>query len=272
VPSPKEKQPDLSTEKRIAKRAAEKATEGLREKILVALLGFVLTGVIGTMLTTWVQQRGWWWQNRVAKIEKDTENAINTYRSASELINSRWHATYRMTRALERQAEGEEWKSARDAFDVADREWALKYTNIAREIDFYIDTPFGIDARDAMQKVWQLTCADYAFQGSGAGTLDNSSARVVLEVINHCHGRMKDEIESLIDKKDGPQTQARAALIALSYRRLDHLYRTNDALRCVIFERALAIRQTVSAESYWGTFFGVTPVVYGQLAGRKGCG
>ena len=268
---------NFKTERRIAKTAAEKATESLREKILVALVGFVLTGVIGTILTTWVQQRGWAWQNRVAKIEKDTENAMATYRSASELINSRWHATYRLTRALERRSSGEEWKVARDAFDAADRDWALRYTNIAREIDFYIDTPFGIEAGETMARVWTLSCTEFALRnGPGRSDkdialLDATSARVVLEVINHCQGRMKDEIDAMIDTRDTASDAQRKALTDLSYRRLDHLFRTNDTLRCVIFERALAIRKMVNAESYWGTFFGIGQVNYEQQKGARGC-
>lgn len=276
--SPQAKPPqNFSTERRIAKTAAEKATETLREKILVALVGFVLTGVIGTILTTWVQQRGWAWQNRVAKIEKDTENAMATYRSASELINGRWHATYRMTRALERKADGEEWKLVKDAFDAADRDWALRYTNIAREIDFYIDTPFGVEAGEAMTRVWTLSCTDFALRnGPGrsekeAALFDASSARVVLEVINHCQGRMKDEIDVLIDTRTTATDAQRKALTELSYRRLDHIYRTNDTLRCVIFERALAIRRMVSAESYWGTFFGFGVLTYDIPKTGRGC-
>jgi hypothetical protein len=262
---------DLTNERRIAKRAAEKATESLRDKILVALVGFVLTGVIGTVLTTWIQQRGWAWQNRVAKIDKDTENAIATYRSTSELINGRWHATYRMTRALERQSEGEEWKAIKDAFDVSDRDWALRFTNIAREIDFYIDTPFGVEAGEKLSKVWELSCADYAFKSTTTAPIDASSARVVLEVINHCHGRMKDELEGLIDKRASTNATERKALTDLSYRRLDHLYKANETLRCVVFERALAIRRTVSAESYWSTFLGIGQVNYVLPSPAKIC-
>jgi hypothetical protein len=272
---------DLTNERRIAKRAAEKATESLRDKILVALVGFVLTGVIGTVLTTWIQQRGWAWQNRVAKIDKDTENAIATYRSTSELINARWHATYRMTRALERQAEGDEWKLVKDAFETSDRDWALRFTNIAREIDFYIDTPFGVEAGEKLSKVWELSCADYALKGAtekatvGKSTavtpIDSSSARVVLEIINHCHGRMKDELEGLIDKRATANLSERKALTDLSFRRLDHLYKTNETLRCVIFERALAIRRTVSAESYWSTFLGIGQVNYVLPSPAKIC-
>jgi hypothetical protein len=261
----------LATERRIAKRAADRATETLREKIFVALLGFVLTGVIGTVLTTWVQQRGWAWQNRVSKIEKDTENAIATYRTTSELINARWHATYRMNRAIERKSEGDEWKLAKDGFDAADRDWALRYTNIAREIDFYIDTPFGIEAGDTLTRVWNLSCADYAFSSDASMRVEPKSARVVLEIINHCHGRMKDEVDSMIDKRASATPAERQALTDLSYRRLDHLYKTNEALRCVIFGRVLAIRRAIAAESYWGTFFGVGQVTYALPENGKSC-
>lgn len=265
------------SETRIVTKAAAKASESVREKITAAIFGFILTGVIGTMLTTWVQQRGWSWQNRVAKIEKDTDNAMATYRSASELINARWHATYQFTRALERQMGGEEWKAAKDAFEAADKDWALRYTNVARDVEFHVDTPFAIDARDQMNKVWALSCADYAFSWPGttatptAAPLDATSARIVLEVINHCHGRTKDELEDFIDKRNSASASDRRAVTELSFSRLDHLYKTNDVLRCIIFERALAIRGTATAESYWSTFFGVGPVNYTLPDNKRSC-
>ncbi len=274
----------LTTERRIAKTAAEKATESLREKILVALVGFVLTGVIGTVLTTWIQQRGWAWQNRVAKIDKDTENAIATYRSTSDLINARWHATFRMVRALERSTTGEAWSTARATFDTADRDWALRYTNVAREIEFFVDTPFGIEPGEMLKPVWGLSCDAYALRGTPGSAVDARSARVVLEVINHCHGITKDTLEKLADARGdelrkadvgGDSKQAvpppDPAVIKLLYQRLEHLYRTNDALRCVIFERALAVRESVATESYWGTFFGVGAPRYVPTAKDQNC-
>ena len=50
--------------------------DSLRDKVGTALLGFLLTGVIGTMVATWFQQRGWAWQNRVMQVEKDTSSAL----------------------------------------------------------------------------------------------------------------------------------------------------------------------------------------------------
>lgn len=257
---------------RVARHAATKATESLREKIFVALMGFVLTGIIGTALTTWIQQRGWAWQNRVTKIDKDTENAMATYRSASELINARWHATYRLARGLERNLVGEEMKPIREAFDAADRDWALRYTNVAREVEFHIDTPFGVQSANDLGKVWNLTCADYALAPGESQSIDSRSARAVFEVINHCQGRTKDELEALLLKPEAATPDMRKSQIDLSFRRLDHLYRTNDVLRCVIFERALAIRKTISSESYWSTFFGIGQVNYELPPQDKRCG
>lgn len=261
--------PDASAERRIARTAAEKATETLRDRIVVALVGFVMTGIIGTALTTWIQQRGWAWQNRVTKIDKDTENAMTAYRAASDLVNARWYATYRVARALERGAEGDDLKALRETFETADRDWSLRYTNVAREVDFYIDTPFDIDIGDNLTRVWGLSCSDFALERRDSEAIDARSARAVLEIINHCHGRTKDELEPLIYRTAGAID--RPAAIATAYRRLDHLYRTNEVLRCVIFERALTIRKSANIESYWGTFFGVSQPNYVMSKDSRKC-
>ncbi len=56
--------------------------ESLRDKIGPAILGFLLTGVVGTMVATWFQQRGWAWQSKVAQVEKDTTSALDSLRSS----------------------------------------------------------------------------------------------------------------------------------------------------------------------------------------------
>jgi hypothetical protein len=262
---------ERKADERLVKRAAEKATESLREKIVVALLGFVLTGIVGTVLTTWIQQRGWAWQNRVSRIEKDTESAIQTYRASSELINSRWHATYRIARSLERKQKGDDWDKTREAFESADREWALKYTNVAREIDFYIDTPFGVESQKLLAPVWSFECGEYAFGAGSASRFDTTSARVVMELINHCHGRTKEDIDRLMETREAVSDEKRKETIDLTMRRLDHLYKTNETLRCVIFDRVLDIRRAASGESYWGTFFGISEIGYQRSAEKRPC-
>ena len=246
----------------------------LREKITIALAGFLLTGIIGTTATTWIQQRGWSWQNRVAKIDKDTQNALTAYQNASDLVNMRWHATYRITRAIERNVANDEWKAAREEFMAADKDWAIRYTSVARDIAFYVDNPFAVDWKEDMKLVWPLTCSSYPFGADGL-SMASPSARIVVEVVNHCAGLVKDEIDKLIDATgDEPPKLAaaeRKAFADSAYRRLDAIYRTNEALRCLIFDRALTIHQQLGVDSYWSSFFGVTPQIYQLPRDDKQC-
>jgi hypothetical protein len=247
--------------------------ESLRQKAVIAVMGFVLTGIVGTMITSWIQQRGWAWQNRIARIDKDTQNALGAYQSVSDLVNARWHATYGMVRAIERGASVDEWKAARDEFAASDKDWAIRYTSVARDIAFYVDTPFGIEAKDKLALVWPLPCTKYALGAAGGAGLDAASARVVLEVINHCSGLVKDEIDKAIDA-GGPaklDPAARKAMADAAYPKLDALYKTNETLRCVIFARSLAIRQSTMADSYWGSFFGLAQQNYAAPNDTKDC-
>lgn len=239
--------------------------EGLREKITLAVVGFVLTGLLGGVLTTWIQQRGWAWQNRVATIEKDVNNVVSTYKAASELLNSRWHASYRLVRGLERDESNAAWASARTDFEAADREWALHYANVARDVEFYVDAPFGIGSSDDLKKVWSTVC-----DGASRRLVDTESARVLLELVNHCQQQLKSALEALTDPPPDAkpiEPKLRKAVIDQSYRRLDQLYRANDVLRCVMFDRATSIRSAQSSQSYWSAFFGIERPTY--LAARK---
>ncbi len=65
-PSPKADPAQLASEQRIASKTATKTAgkvnDSSGEKVLLAIVGFMLTGVVGTVITTWIQQRGWAWQ------------------------------------------------------------------------------------------------------------------------------------------------------------------------------------------------------------------
>src|ERR1700722_17491031 len=227
--------------------APAKTGDSLREKAMLAFVGFLLTGVLGAVVTGWIQQRGWAWQNQVAKVDKDTQNALGVYQSASDLINTRWHAIFRMVRAIDRGAGEVGWK-------------------VARDVAFYVDTPLAVQAKDKMKLVWPLPCNAYALDGSGG--IDPSSARLVLEVVNHCAGLVKNEIDKTVDPESGTPPKldaaARKAFADPAYARLDAIYKTNEALRCIIFTRALTIRQSLLVNSYWGSFFGLAQPGYAR--------
>jgi hypothetical protein len=76
-------------------------SESLRDKVVATVAGFILTGVVGTMVATWFQERGWAWQNEVEQVDKDTANALASLQSVSDLLDKRWSATFQMVRAIE---------------------------------------------------------------------------------------------------------------------------------------------------------------------------
>ena len=242
-----------------AKAKAARAADSMIEKLMLTLFGFVLTGVVGGMLTTWIQQRGWAWQNRMTGIEKDIANVVAANKATSELINLRWHAAYRMVRAIEREADEAAWREARAGFDNADREWALHYSNATRDVEFNVDAPFGVTTAD-LAKVWPVDCAKIA----QVFPFETTSTRVLLEVVNHCHGQLKAVIDPLIVGGADARalTKANKEKIDDAYRRLDRLYKMNDGLRCMIFDRAVSIRGAQATQSYWSAFFGVESPTY----------
>ncbi len=118
-----------------------------------------------------------------------------------------------MVRAIERGAGDDEWKDARAEFSAADKDWAVHYTSVARDVAFYVDTPFTVEAKDKMKLVWPLPCDAYAVGRSGG--IDPSSARLVLEVVNHCAGLVKNEIEKTVDAEAGSANALRTAASSL---------------------------------------------------------
>jgi len=118
----------------------------MREKALVAFMGFLLTGVLGTMITSWIQQRGWRGRTGRQDRQRHTERA----RRLSERIRPHQHALARdLSHGARDRARrvADEWKAANDEFAASDKDWAIRYTSVARDVAFYVDTPFAIEAR-----------------------------------------------------------------------------------------------------------------------------
>ena len=96
--------------------------------------------------------------------------------------------------------------------------------------------------------------------------MDAGSARLVLEVVNHCSALVNEAIDKAVDAGAGAAPKldeaVRKAFATPPIVKLDAVYKTNEALRCIIFTRALAIRQTLLVNSYWGSFFGLSQPSY----------
>jgi hypothetical protein len=125
-------------------------------------------------------------------------------------------------------------------------------------VQFNVDRPFGIDSKRIPKILWTLQCKAIPFGSEAGGAVDPDSAHIILKVIDHCHGLVRTNIYDL-DKTSIDQT-SRKRLIDDSYLRLSHIYHINDALRCVILERAIAMRRSLDTEL--GSFFWTGPQKY----------
>ena len=79
--------------------------------------------------------------------------------------------------------------------------------------------------------------------------MEPNSAHTVLKVIDHCHDLVKANIYDL--DKTAVDQASRKKVIGESYLRLSHIYHINDVLRCMILERAIAMRRSLDAELGW---------------------
>ena len=242
-------------------------SETLRDKVVATLPGFILTGVVGTMLATWFQERGWAWQNAVEQVEKDTTNAMASLQSASDLLDRRWSATFQMVQAIQNPAAAD-LSTATANFLSVNHQWELGYADVDVKVQFDVDRPFGIDAK-LPKALWELPCTTFPFGGETGGTVEPGSAHIILNVINYCHGGVKD-IVSKVDKASLDQT-SRKKLIDEAYIRLSHIYYINDAFRCVVFERAVAMRRSFDSKLGWGSLFWIGPQQYSLPAKEGDC-
>jgi len=62
---------------------------------------------------------------------------------------------------------------------------------------------------------------------------------------------------------------SRKKLIDEAYLRLSHIYHINDVLRCMILERAIAMRRSLDAELGWGSFLWIGPQKY-RIPSKEG--
>lgn len=228
--------------------------EKMRDKVFALLLPFLLTGVIGTMVGAWFQQRGWAWQNRVAQVEKDTSSTLDALHAVSELLDKRWSATLQMLQAVQdTTTSGDSRAAAAEAFRSVNHDWEVAFANIDSAIQFNVDRPFFAERKPTPDTLWELQCESFPFAGEAAGGVDPGSTHVILKVIDHCHNLLRQGIEQIGGTSNG--TTARKALVRQAQVRLEHLYHMNDVLRCVILERAVSMRGSLDEEFHIGSLF-----------------
>jgi hypothetical protein len=247
-----------------------------RDPSWIARLGTAIPGLVPTVVlaflgaaaSTWFSDRSSTWTAFVTKIDKDADSARSAYGDAADLINARWYALYKMAAALQTPPDSTEFGEVRKAYAVVDQDWALKFTKIESDIQFYVDEtfPIGVNAEAAQRDIDlipSMSCTKMDADEKARALLVTSSARVVMEIVNHCLGDAKNDLDGAMALKanvadDSPRA-APDPKIRSAFQALEMVYWTHAALRCIVLEREQALRPIAVQEPYWNKFFGSLP-------------
>jgi hypothetical protein len=218
--------------------------ETLLKKLLYAIVGFLLTGVVGGFLTNLFQTRSWSYENSVKRLDEDAKQALASQQDVTKIITKRRFVFLNMVQALESNAAGKDWKAAWDDYSSVAVEWELNQNNLAWQIEYYVDAPFGLDRGEKIAPVYKLDCLTYTL--AGGDRPDASVAGILLEVSNHCHALIIDDLKTVIAAKNAGKSigdpKSLKKLLDDSNLRLEHIWHVHAVLRCTLVKRAVAIR------------------------------
>jgi hypothetical protein len=85
--------------------------------VVGAVGGVILaSGVVGTLISFYLQGRSWEYQTRSAKIEKDSAAVLSVLEGVDKLIDEKWLSTYELNDAIKTKLEGEKLDAAARRF------------------------------------------------------------------------------------------------------------------------------------------------------------
>jgi len=249
---------DLASNETLTSAEPERGTEPLWKKALKLLsASLAVTGIVGSMVGAYFQERGWDHEKTVSKIQDDTTRVLDLEQQVSELIEKRWAAAEEIGLAIQSKVSSEEWERAWDQYNKSFEDGARQLNKLAGQMAFFVDSlfiretegkPVSID--DIRKKIVEeipINCLTYTLEFVKEKNIDPQSATHLLQIINHCHDLAKGDIEqALADGNKHPpapcnekQEQDR---ICDFNRRKSHIWWLNNVLRCTIVERAVTIR------------------------------
>jgi hypothetical protein len=219
------------------------------------------TGIVGALIGYCFQQRAWNNERAVAKIQKDTDAAFGVGQKASEFIDARWAAAEQVRAALQSHASEKELEQARDRYF---KNVEVSLPNVAKlqgEIAFHVDAPFERPVGDIRKEIYKINCLSFTldpmFDKDKNLRVDPQAGSHLLQIIDHCHGLVKDDVAAVIAAKYpvkpyAPCNKGRFAQAPNGIEervchikvRTSHIWWLNNVLRCTILRRAMAIRDT----------------------------
>ena len=214
-------------------------------RILGSLGGLVLaTGVLGTAISAYFQQRNWTYQKRADKIDKDAAGAMTALDGLNKIVDEKFLSTYGLDDAIKNRVEGDKLDLAVRRFDDADKAWEQQHQSLASTLEILIDSQFGIEDLKATDQARRADCTRYALSGLRTHAADPLPVRAVLEAVYTCQTKLKQSIETELRTRDDnngawPATVAEPDPGRMT---LGHLWRLQNVLQCLMVQRAVEIR------------------------------
>ena len=225
--------------------AGVKAIHSWTKRILGSIGGLVLaTGVLGTAISTYFQERSWTYQKRADKIDKDAAGAMAALDSLNKIVDEKFLSTYALDDAIKNRVEGDKLNDAVKRFDAADKLWEQQHQALASTLEIVIDSQFGVDDLGAAAKAKAVDCKHYPLEGLQPSGAEALPVRALLEIAYACQTKLKQSIESELRARDDNGGVWPATTVAPDPGRLmlGHVWRVNNVLQCMMVQRAVEIR------------------------------
>lgn len=221
-----------------------KAVHSWTKRILGSIGGLVLaTGVLGTAISAYFQERSWTYQKRADKIDKDAAAAMAALDSLNKIVDEKFLSTYGLDDAIKNRVEGDKLNEAVKRFYAADKLWEQQHQALASTFEIVINSQFGVDDLDAATRAKAVDCRHYTLNGMQP-IGEAIPVRALLEIVYTCETKLKQSIESQLRARDENGGVWPAATAAPDPGRLmlGHVWRVNNVLQCMMVQRAVEIR------------------------------
>ena len=239
------------------------------KKLLYGAGGVVLVPLIGSLIGAYFQQRSWSNENRNTRITADMGNAVSIGSNVATLTNERFSALLQLADLADRQGAGKEgWDAANQRLAASNKAWEVSFTNFMSQLRFYVDSPFGIDLENAMQKASAEDCTKLQ-QGQTLDMTSSPSAVFLFAALNNCYAHVKSDVDQAIATPEAQKGDARRTHLASARSGLGHVWHVNAILSCQIDSRVLGIRRTLDQISFFKALLGLNGSSHYQLPERE---
>ncbi len=122
-------------------------------QLLLLVVGFLLTGVLGTVLTSVFQTRTWNHQHEVEQRDEERQQALKTFEEVSARLDKRLYRMRRLHSAARKKARGTVGEADINAAIAAYDDILLEYNDNLNRSLALVETYFGPGARQDLEDI-----------------------------------------------------------------------------------------------------------------------